>query len=82
MGTVRTDKSIRLKDCVTLMDFAAEMGVEPATVRGYKVRGELPEPVGFVGRIPVWTRAQMKRYVKQRPGQGFRRDLVGGGENG
>ncbi|GAC1521698.1 MAG: hypothetical protein NVS3B1_06250 [Marmoricola sp.] len=48
--------------------------VSPATVRSYSVRGIMPKPARYVGRTPLWDRAEVLAWIPTRPGQG-----VGGG---
>lgn len=60
----------------TLADFAHAVGCALNTMQSYRSRGYLPEPYGFVQDVPVWSDAQMRAYLKGRPGQGSRRSTL------
>lgn len=78
MSHVTAFKNVRIGDCVTLLDFADEMGVAAGTVSGYRSRGRMPEPIGYVNGVPLWTRKQLDEYMRTRPGQGARTDMKRG----
>ena len=39
----------------TMPDIASHLGVDPATVRSWLHRGQMPEPTGRVQRSPWWA---------------------------
>lgn len=57
---------------VGIREFAAILGVPPATLRAYKARGKLPEPLPWPVDHPVWPRDVAVRYAEARPGKGWR----------
>lgn len=85
-------EKLRLEALVDTEMFADLAGVQPNTIHAYrKVRrvrptnGEsgkprteynVPEPVAYVGGVPVWTRAQVYAWLDSRPGQGSRSDRL------
>lgn len=49
---------------------AARVGIEPASVTRYLVRGGFPEPDRRFGRSPAWFASTVDRWLQSRPGQG------------
>lgn len=62
---------------LTSTDVAELLGVTTQTVYVYRSRGTLPEPDGRLGATPYWKRSTIRSWLKARPGQGFRSDLLG-----
>lgn len=63
-------------DLLDIAGVAELLGVAPATVRGYRSRGLLPEPDGpYIGGSPAWRRSTIERWRNSRPGRGYRSDL-------
>lgn len=58
-------------------DVAARLGVDPKTVRQYKLRGVLPPPDESAGRSPLWRTATIETWIASRPGQGWRKGRTG-----
>lgn len=65
--------AVPLRDLRTIVDFAEAIGAAPDTLGAYRSRGYLPEPTGYVANVPVWTSAQLERWLASRPGRGRRR---------
>lgn len=42
------------------------LGVKPATVRTYLMRGSIPEPDYRLSGRPIWLGATMRRWVSER----------------
>jgi hypothetical protein len=63
---------------LTVADIGELAGVSKATVDSYRYRGSLPPPQTTRGRTPLWARPIVHRWLRTRPGPGFRRDLYGG----
>lgn len=60
-------------DWWTTDDIAAYLGVKTASVRRYKVRGDLPPEDRKIGRTLVWKPATIIAWNEHdRPGQGWR----------
>jgi hypothetical protein len=53
-------------------------GITPATWRSYVSRGEAPPPDGreAISGTPWWRVSTIERWMRSRPGQGSRTDLV------
>jgi predicted DNA-binding transcriptional regulator AlpA len=49
-----------------LDDVAAAAGVQPATIRAYLHRRQMPEPVSRAGGSPVWTRPTIEGWLETR----------------
>lgn len=58
---------------LTSADVAARIGVQPATVHRYRVRGDIPEPDEYAGRTPLWAEATIAAWLDSRPGHGWRK---------
>lgn len=60
-------------DWWTTDDIAAYLGVKAASVRRYKVRGDLPAEDRKIGRTLVWKPVTIIAWNENdRPGQGWR----------
>lgn len=73
----KADK-LRLSELVDVTGFAEMAGVKPLTIHAYRKiedRG-VPDPVAYIGNVPVWTRKQVHAWLATRPGQGNRNDLA------
>jgi hypothetical protein len=48
-------------------EIAALLGVKPNTVHVWRVRGQdqFPEPEGYIGRTPWWSRALIIAWAKR-----------------
>jgi predicted DNA-binding transcriptional regulator AlpA len=58
-------------DLLRYNDIAAMLGVDPATVRGYRRDGRLPEPDDqAVPDRPRWRRSTIEAWNSARPGIG------------
>jgi hypothetical protein len=62
---------------LTVADVSRLAGVSKATVDSYRYRGELPAPQATRGRTPLWARPIVHRWLRNRPGCGWRTDLYG-----
>jgi hypothetical protein len=62
---------------LTVADISRLAGVSKATVDSYRYRGELPAPQATRGRTPLWARPIVHRWLRNRPGCGWRTDLYG-----
>lgn len=60
----------------TMADFADAVGCALNTMQSYRSRGYLPEPYAYVQDVPVWSDAQMRAFLRTRPGRGARRDVI------
>lgn len=57
-------------DQLTTEQVAELAGIAPASLRRYRLRGAVPEPDGYVGRTPWWSRATVEAWLAVRPGRG------------
>lgn len=55
---------------LTTEEVAALAGIRPASVRRYRFRGTFPQPDGYVGRTPWWSRTTVKAWLAARPPPG------------
>jgi len=68
----------------TLWDVARiadALGIEPATVRSYASRGQMPPPSGHIGRSPYWAAAVIVPWMNTRGNDPAQRDVVPGASN-
>jgi predicted DNA-binding transcriptional regulator AlpA len=49
---------------------AALVGVKLSTWQAYVYRDQAPRPIEYVGRIPLWDRATVEAWMRQRPRAG------------
>lgn len=49
-----TDDAPERLDLVGTTEIATRCEVDPATVRSWRVRGNLPDPEWVIGRVPIW----------------------------
>lgn len=63
-------------DMLTRDEAAALAGVTPQTWSEYVARGRAPKPAAYIGRTPLWSRAEVEEWLATRPGQGARTDLT------
>jgi hypothetical protein len=91
--TAETAAKLKLSELVDIDGFAQMAGVKPLSIHAYRkpyrktkkggqiirvpVQNPVPEPVAYVGNVPVWTRRQVAKWLAGRPGQGARSDLDG-----
>jgi predicted DNA-binding transcriptional regulator AlpA len=54
----------------TTSDVAAYLGVQVATVSGYRNRGQMPEPDMTLGRTQAWKPASIIEWHASRPRPG------------
>jgi hypothetical protein len=66
---------LHVQTMLTVGDIAETAGVSKATVDSYRHRGYLPTPQVTRGRTPLWARPIVHRWLRTRPGPGWRRDL-------
>jgi predicted DNA-binding transcriptional regulator AlpA len=59
----------------TVNDIAEYLGVKPKSVREYKTRKDLPEPMDKVGQSSVWDPKAIIEWAESRPGSGACTDL-------
>ncbi len=52
-------------------EVAEHCGISADTVGAYRSRGQMPEPQ-YVGRTPMWKRAEIESWHARRPGPGNR----------
>jgi len=62
---------------VDLPRIATRLGVNDATARSYRSRGEMPESEVQLGKTPGWTIDTIEAWIARRPGAGSRTDLKG-----
>lgn len=54
-----------------------DKAVKPSSVRGYRTRGQMPEPDDLsVPDRPRWRRDTITEWIGRRPGKGRRTDLA------
>lgn len=63
------------RECVTTAKAAKLAKVEPATLLAYSRRGQAPTPAGKVERVLMYDLAEIREWLKNRPGSGTRTDL-------
>lgn len=54
----------------TTADVAAYLGVKPATVSAYRMRGQMPAPDQKLGRTQLWRPRTIIDWHDSRPGPG------------
>lgn len=54
-------------DQLTTADVAQLAGITPASFARQRLRGVVPEPDGYVGRTPWWSRETVERWLAERP---------------
>lgn len=59
-----------MTDQLTTAEVAALAGIEPASVRRYRMRNAIPEPDGQLGRTPWWYRSTIEAWLAERPRAG------------
>lgn len=62
---------------LTVTEIAELADVSKATIDSYRYRGYLPEPQATRGRTPLWARPIVQRWLRTRPGCGWRSDIYG-----
>jgi hypothetical protein len=55
----------------TTSDVAVYLGVRPATVSGYRIRGQMPAPDMTIGRTPAWRPKRIIEWHRERPRPGI-----------
>jgi len=58
-------------DWWTTTEVAAYLGVRPATVSTYRMRGQMPAPDRKLGRTQLWRPRTIIEWRESRPGRGF-----------
>ena len=56
-----------MSDMLSTREVAELVGVKPASIRRYRVRGTFPEPDGYVGVTPWWYRSTVEAWLAKRP---------------
>jgi len=54
----------------TTAEVAAYLGVRPATVSTYRMRGQMPQPNRKLGRTQLWRPQTIIEWHRSRPGRG------------
>ena len=62
----------RSEEELTRVEAAAIARVTTGTFSGYVTRGQAPAPVRRIGRTPLWSRAEIEQWMRDRPGAGSR----------
>ena len=57
-------------------EVAARVGLAPATIRDYALKGRMPEPDVRIGPNAGWSEATIDAWVQSRPGRGARTDIA------
>lgn len=70
---------LQVTTMLTVSDIARMAGVSKATIDSYRYRGYLPAPQAVQGRTPLWARPVVARWLRTRPGSGWRSDIYGEG---
>lgn len=60
---------------LTSAQLADKLGIKPASVYRYRVRGDLPEPDEFVGRTPLWKATSVDAWLAERPSHSWHRKV-------
>lgn len=55
-----------MSEQLTTDQVAELLGVQPATVRQHRWRGVFPDPDGYVGRTPWWSRERIDEWASLR----------------
>jgi excisionase family DNA binding protein len=55
-----------LQDLVTIPQIAARLGVSRERVRALVLEGKFPQPVGRIGRVLVFNKRDLEKFVRQR----------------
>lgn len=55
---------------LTMRGIAEYVGVEYDSIRTYRAKKLLPEPVMTLDNTPLWTKPVIRAWNEQRPGQG------------
>lgn len=50
-----------------LVEIARLLGKHPQTVKGWKARGLLPEPIGTVSGAPAYDLDEVERWYRKSP---------------
>jgi hypothetical protein len=64
--TVEHSPTTPLRNLIGLGDFADASGLSYDTITAYRGRGYLPAPAAMLGRVPVWTKRQLKVWLEER----------------
>jgi len=57
---------IDVKELVGRQEIAAMLGVEVDTVKRWRLRGLMPEPLVVVSDMPMWRRRDIERWYASR----------------
>jgi hypothetical protein len=68
---------LQVMTMLTVNDIARLAEVSKATIDSYRYRGYLPAPQAVRGRTPLWARPIVLRWLRTRPGSGWRSDIYG-----
>ncbi|MTV27317.1 helix-turn-helix domain-containing protein [Nitriliruptoraceae bacterium ZYF776] len=68
---------LHVRTMLTVAEIADLADVSKATIDSYRYRGYLPAPQSVRGRTPLWARPVIRRWLKTRPGCGWRTDIYG-----
>jgi hypothetical protein len=55
---------------LTMKGIAEYVGVEYESIRTYRAKKLLPEPVMVIDQTPLWTKPVIRAWNENRPGQG------------
>jgi predicted DNA-binding transcriptional regulator AlpA len=59
-----------MQDLVGVTDIAERQGVAVNTAWRWSRRDDFPEPIGAIGRRPVWRWRDVERWARKRPAPG------------
>jgi predicted DNA-binding transcriptional regulator AlpA len=58
-------------DALSYDDIAELTGVSTSTLRGYRAKGQMPQPDASPHpRVPMWRRRTIEEWLANRPGRG------------
>lgn len=55
---------------LTTKEVAELVGVAESSIRTYRIRKTIPEPTGYLGQTPWWSKSVIDKWKIERKGRG------------